>query len=115
MTERSALDTVTAYLDALLGKDFGTAARYLAEDFKFEGPIRQYKSAHEFLKGFTAFAETIRPGWRKIAAFGDAHHAVLMYDLFLVSGAALRIADYYTLEDGKVRTETLVFDTHGFR
>jgi hypothetical protein len=38
-----------------------------------------------------------------------------MYDVFLVSGVALRIADYYTVKDGKLQAETLVFDTHGFR
>jgi SnoaL-like domain len=115
MTERNALDNVTAYLDALMGKDLGTAASYLAEDFVFEGPIRRYKSAHEFLVGFEAFAQHIRPGWRKIAAFGDDRGALLMYDLALVSGGALRVADYYTVKDGKLQTETLAFDTHGFR
>jgi hypothetical protein len=65
--------------------------------------------------GFKAFAQIIRPGWRKIAAFGDDQGALLICDLFLVSGAALHIADYYTVKDGKLQTETLVFDTHGFR
>ena len=49
MTEQNPLDSVVAYLDALTGKDFETAASYLAEDFVFEGLIRQYKSADEFL------------------------------------------------------------------
>ena len=115
MAEREPLDRVIAYLDALMEKDFETAASYLAADFVFEGPIRQYRSAQEFLTGFRAFAQIIRPGWRKIAAFGDDQGVLLMYDLFLVSGAALRIADYYTVKSGRVQTETLVFDTHGFR
>jgi hypothetical protein len=115
MTGPTALETVIPYLDALLAKDLGTAARYLAEDFVFQGPIRQYRSAREFLTGFAAFAESIRPGWRRIAACGDAQDAVLMYDLALISGGALRVADHYTVTDGKLQTETLVFDTHGFR
>ena len=49
MIEQNPLDSVVAYLDALTGKDFETAASYLAEDFVFQGLIRQYKSADEFL------------------------------------------------------------------
>jgi hypothetical protein len=35
--------------------------------------------------------------------------------VFDVSGPAMRIADYYTVNGGKIQTETILWDTHGFR
>jgi hypothetical protein len=115
MTEQTALEIATAFLDAFTGKDFEKAGSYLADDFAFDGPIAHYKSAKNFLSGSRAFAETIRPGWTKVTAFGDDREALLLYDLFLVSGAAMRIADYYTVSNGKIKTETILWDTRGFR
>lgn len=115
MTERPALEIATAYLDAFTGKDLEKAGGYLAEDFTLDGPIAHYRSAEEFLAGATRFAESIRPGWTQIAAFGDEREALLLYDLAVVSGATMRIADHLTVSDGKIQTETVVWDTHGFR
>ena len=115
MTEQSALEIATAFLDAFTAKDFEGARSHLADDFAFQGPIARYESAEDFLAGSRTFAETIRPGWKKVAAFGDEREALLLYDLSLVSGAAMRVADRYTIGDGKIRTETILWDTHGFR
>jgi uncharacterized protein YndB with AHSA1/START domain len=57
----------------------------------------------------------MRPGWTKVAAFGDDREALLLYDLTFLSGAAMRIADHYTVSNGKIQTETILWDTHGFR
>jgi hypothetical protein len=115
MPEQSALDIATAFLDAFTAQDFGKAGTYLAERFTFDGPIAHYRSAEDFLAGSEAFAERIRPGWTKVAAFGDDHEAVLLYDLHLLSGATMRVADHYTVADARIQTETILWDTHGSR
>lgn len=115
MTEQPALDIASAFLDAYTGADPETARSYLADHFTFDGPIAHYRSAEEFLTGSKPFADTIGAGWTKVAAFGDDREALLLYDLFLRSGAAMRIADHYTVRDGKIQTETILWDTHGFR
>jgi hypothetical protein len=33
---------------------------------------------------------------------GDGREALLLYDLVWLSGAAMRIADYYTVSNGKI-------------
>ena len=115
MTGQSALETATAFLDAFTSKDFETASSYLAKDFVFAGPMAHFDSAEEFLAGAKSFAATIRPGWAKVAAFGDRHEALLLYDITLASGDPWRIADHYRATDGKIAAETILWDTHGFR
>jgi hypothetical protein len=111
MTPQAALDVATAFLDAFTAGDLDHTATYLADDFTFDGPIAHYRSAEEFLTGSRPFVETLHPGWTRIAAFGDDHHALLLYDLTLQTGATMRIADHYTVDRGKIRTETILWDT----
>jgi hypothetical protein len=55
----------------------------------------------------------LRPTWSKVAAFGDDHEALLLYDLVLVTAATMRIADDYTVRDGKLQTEQILWGTGG--
>jgi ketosteroid isomerase-like protein len=113
MTEQTALHIATAFLDAFAGKDLDKAGSYLADDFVFDGPIAHYKSAADFLAGSEAFVKLLQPRWTKTAAFGDENSALLLYDLFMPSGNAMRIADHYTVSNGKIQTETILWDTYG--
>jgi len=110
-----ALDIATAFLDAWTGRDFAAAGRYLADDFVFDGPIAHYRSARDFLAGSEAFAARLSGSRSTLAAFGDEREALLLYDLHLISGAAMRIADHYTVRDGKIRAEQILWDTNGQR
>ncbi len=115
MSDSRALDIATAYLDAWTAGDFDSVARLLADDFAFDGPIAHYRSADEFLAGSRAFVESIEPRWRKVSAFGHDREALLLYDLFPKSGREMRVADRFTVAAGRIRTEQIVFDTHGLR
>jgi hypothetical protein len=110
MTEQSALSIATAFLDAWTGQDLDAAGQFLASDFVFEGPIAHYRSAQEFLDGSRPFSARLR-SWSGIAAFGDAKEALLLYDLVLVSGELMRIADHYVVSDGKIQREQILWDT----
>lgn len=115
MTDQSALEIATAFLDAWTRQDFDRAGRYLADGFVFDGPIAHYRSAREFLVGSRPFAARLQPTWSKVAAFGDDQEALLLYDLVLVSDGTMRIADYYTVGNGKIETEQILWDTGGQR
>ena len=114
MTGSTALQIASAFLDAWTAGDFEKAGHYLADGFVFDGPIAHYRSAREFLAGSGTFIEKITPAWTEVCAFGDDREALLLYDLHLRTGAAMRIADRYTVRDGKIQTETILWDTHGF-
>lgn len=106
-----AVAVATAFLDAWTRQDFGAAGRYLADDLVFDGPIAHYRSAREFLDGSRPFAARLRPGWSSVAAFGDDKQALLLYDLLLVSGDTMRVADHYVVSDGKIQAEQILWDT----
>jgi hypothetical protein len=115
VTEQSALDIAAAFLDAWTGQDFETAGGYLAGDFTFDGPIAHYRSAREFLTGSRGFAARLTGTWSRVAAFGDQRQALLLYDLHLADGSAMRVADYYTVTGGKIQAEQILWDTGGRR
>lgn len=115
MPDQPALELATAFLDAFTGGDAETLATLLADDFCFDGPIAHYRGAEEFLTGSRRFVEGLQPGWRSVAAFGDAHEALLLYDLTLRTGAAMRIADHFTVADGRITAEAILWDTAAMR
>ena len=110
MTGQPALNIATAFLDAWTGQDLDAAGQYLASDFVFDGPIAHYTSAREFLDGSRPFVARLT-SWSGIAAFGDAKEALLLYDLVFVSGDLMRIADHYTVSEGRIQREQILWDT----
>ncbi|PZR67440.1 MAG: hypothetical protein DLM66_11275 [Candidatus Dormiibacter spiritus] len=62
----------------------------------------------------TAFAERVQPRWEKVAALEDAHGVLILYKLFTSDGAPSLCADYFTVDDAKIQSETLVFDPEPF-
>src|SRR5262245_32095280 len=111
----TALDVATAFLDAFTAGDFDRVGTFLADDFTFDGPIAHYRSAADFLTGSKAFADRIQPTWAKVAAFGDENEALLLYDLTMLTGARMRIADHFIVRDGRIQAEEILWDTHGAR
>ncbi|MBV9119668.1 MAG: nuclear transport factor 2 family protein [Chloroflexi bacterium] len=109
----NALTIASTFLDAWTAGDFDTAGNLLAADSRFDGPIAHYRSAREFLEGSRPFVEMLKPGWTRITAFGNDAEALLLYDLHFRTGQSMRIADHYRVADGRIQSETILWDTHG--
>ncbi len=114
MTTQPALDIVLAYQDAWVGRDFQTAAGYVADDVVFVSPGQHITSSTEFMAMLSAFAQRIETRWEKIAAFGDETTALLMYNLFTLDGTAIPCADCFIVRDGQIHNEQLIFDSRPF-
>jgi ketosteroid isomerase-like protein len=111
MTDQSALGVVVAYTEAWAGKDLETAAGYLAADVVFDGAGGRHESAEPLLRGLAGFVSQIAPGWRQLAAVAQGDQVMLMYEVSMASGRPVRLAEHFTVRDGKIRSETLVYDT----
>jgi hypothetical protein len=111
MADKSALDVVVAYTEAWAGKDLETAAGYLAADVVFDGASTRHDSAEPLLQGLSGFVRQIAPGWRQLAAVAEGEQVMLMYEVSLLSGKPVRLAEHFTVRGGKIRSETLVYDT----
>lgn len=104
-----------AYLDAAYTRhDIAAATSYLAEDLVFDGPFAHCTSAQAFIPGLTGWAENVT-GLRMIAAFGDNEQALVMYDVITAPYGTLSSASHVIVRNGKIQTETLVFDTTAVR
>jgi hypothetical protein len=111
MANQSALDVALAYTEAWAGKDLETAAAYLAGDVVFDGPFAHYESSEALMQGLERFVAQIAPGWKQLAAVAEGEQVMLMYEVLLPSGKAIRTAEHLTVRDGKIRSETIVFDS----
>ncbi|MER9294554.1 hypothetical protein NKI71_30535 [Mesorhizobium sp. M0510] len=69
--------------------------------------MQQSTGKAPYLKGLTKLSQDVV---RMIAAFGDDHQALLIYDLMTKSGA-LSCAKHHTVRDGKMHSNKLTFDS----
>ena len=115
MADQTTLDVVLAYTEAWAGKDMEGAAAYLAPDVVFDGAGGRSESAEPLLRGLAGFVSRIAPGWRRLAAVAEGEQVMLMYEVSLPSGKPIRLAEHFTVRDGKIRSETLVYDTLALR
>ena len=111
MTQQSALEVVLAYQEAWTHQDFAIAANYLASEVVFDSQAQYVTGVQAFMDALTPFALRIVPGWQQIAAFGNDREAVLMYTVTTSGGAVVRAADYFMVQDGKIKLDKLVFAT----
>jgi len=114
-TNQTALDVVLAYQEAWTSGDLETAAGCLAGDVVWIGPTARLDGPGDFMRGLGRFADTLAPGWRKIAAMADGDGVLLMFEVDTASGTPIRAADYFTVSRGRIQTDTMVFDTLAYR
>jgi ketosteroid isomerase-like protein len=110
MYQASALDIVTSYQDAWTTRDFDAAAGFLAEDFHFRSPQQHLTSAKDAITMLTSFVERIAATWEQIAVTTEGDNVLILYNLFMPDGTPATCADYFTVRDEQIQSETLVFD-----
>ena len=108
------LAVALAFTEAWTGHDLTTAAGYLAEDVVFDGPMNHSTGAEAYLAGLATFARAVA-GMRIVAALGDDEQSLVMYEVTTGPFGTLRCAERFTVTDGKIRTDTLTFDTYPVR
>jgi ketosteroid isomerase-like protein len=120
--ESPALRVARAHVDAWSRKDWATARSLLSPDVHVTAthngpypPPTDLTGADDYMKGLVAFAEPIVAGSvRELAGAGDDRNALITLDLqaaFDPSGPAVAApcARLYLVENGKIKTEQVVF------
>ena len=115
MTEQpsAALSTALAYYHAWTGKDLDRAMTYVAEDVVCENPIGRIEGLEAFRQFMTPFAEMLT-GSDLIGAYGDADTAVLVYNPHTTLVADAPSAERFTVRDGRIVHDLLIFDRTPF-
>jgi SnoaL-like domain len=106
---------VRGYHDAWTSGDLERARSHLADDLDFEGSIDRFTSAEPFVSALGGFGEMLEEA-RLLREFYDESGAALLYDCVTRSPAGtIRTAEFFRVEDGRIREIRLVFDATKLR
>ena len=121
-SDSPAVELARAHVEAWSAKDWDQARSMLAPDVHVIAmstnpalPHTDLTGADEYMTGLVAYADAIVPGSvRELACTGDQQNALLTLDLRMAggpfgAGAAAPCARLYLVEDGKIKTEQVVF------
>lgn len=106
---------VEKYFAAWTSNRADDAYACLAENLEFAGPTASYKSAEEFRPALVNFAAMTK-GARVIDLLVDGDRVALLYDCDLPAPVGtLRIASFFRVENGRIRTYDTRFDATELR
>lgn len=108
--ERAAVQAAVAFVEAFGRRDMAAVSGALAEDVVFESPRTRITGAAAVAAAISEFAQAVT-GVTVIDAFGDHERAVVMYDMHTGPFGTLRAVDRVLVRDGKIVSDSLVFDT----
>ena len=110
----SSVDVAVKFTEAWSSRDMDTAAQYVAHDVVFESPLVQLTGAEPYLEAVGQFAQAVT-GLSIIAVVGEDERVMVMYDMNTGPFGTLRAVEYLVIQDNKIKSDTLVFDTHEVR
>jgi ketosteroid isomerase-like protein len=112
-TTSPALHTALAYYQAWTGHDLDKAMSYVADDIVCDAPAGRLEGATAY-RGFMAPFVQILRGATLIAAFGDEHTALIMYNTQTIPVPSAPAAECVTVTDGKITYSRFIFDRAPF-
>jgi hypothetical protein len=108
-----ALSTALAYYHAWTGRDLDRAMGHVAEDVVCENPTGRLEGLEAFRQFMTPFAQMLT-GSDLLGAYGDADTAVLVYNPHTTLVADAPSAERFTVRDGRIVHDLLIFDRTPF-
>ena len=107
------LDTaaiIRGYHDAWTSNDLARATALLADNLSVEVPVNDYPTAESFAAALTSFASMVTRV-ELLAMMSDGDEAMLLYDLEAGPVGTLRVAEHFTVADGKIVRIRQIHDT----
>lgn len=105
----TALQTALAYHQAWTSGDFELAMTHIAADIVCQAPSGRLQGAEAFREFMGPFAQILTSS-NLVAAFGDDHTAVLIYDTDTVPVKDAPGAECLTITDGTISHMRIIFD-----
>ena len=114
-TSEETRRVVQGYFDAWTSNRVDDAQALLAPDLEFSGPTASYRSAEAFRPALVGFAAMTK--WARVVdLLVEGDRAALLYDCELPPPAGeLRIASFFRVENGRIRTYDTRFDATELR
>ena len=113
-TTEDTLGVVRAYHHGWTTKSFNEAIRLLSPRLKVEAPINEFPTTAAFANAVVGFG-----GMTKrvalLAEFANGGEAMLLYDMEVEGLGGLRVAEHFTVADGKIVRIRQIHDTAALR
>lgn len=113
-TNATALAVARAYHDGWTSRNFDAALRLLAPDLTVEVPINAYPTTEAFARAVIGFGGMVKRAVL-LAEFEKGDEAMLLYDMDVDSLGMLRIAEHFTVANGKITRIRQIHDTAALR
>jgi ketosteroid isomerase-like protein len=114
MTAENALAIATAYHDAWTAKDFDGAEALLSDQLVVEVPVNDYPTKGSFVQALEGFGSLVY-AVRLLLRMGKDNEAMLLYDLDAQVLGRMRVAEHFTISDGKIVRLRQIHDTAAVR
>jgi hypothetical protein len=112
MDTRQLIET---YHQAWTSGDIAKARGCLADNLDFQGSIETFGRADDFVAALTQFRGMLRGVTLQQSYFSESG-AALLYDCDTVTPAGvIRTAEFFAVQDGKIKQIRLVFDATELR
>ena len=110
----ATLSVVRAYHHGWTSRNFEEAVRLLAPDLQVEVPINDYPTKESFAKAVIAFGGLVK-SIVLLAEFAKGNEAMLLYDMDVDRIGKMRIAEHFTVADGRITRIRQIHDTAALR
>jgi len=114
MSPDDAVSVAREYHDAWTATEYERAGSLLADEIVVEVPINEYPTKASFAQALAAFGSIVRHV-ELLSAIGGNGEAMLLYDLDADGLAQMRVAEHFTVQDGKIIRLRQIHDTAAVR
>lgn len=114
MSTQATAAVVRSYFDAWTAGDFEGAAALLAPQLTVEVPVNEYPDAAAFAAALEAFGSMTITA-ELLAAMSAGEEAMLLYDMDVRGIGTLRVAEHFTVGQGKITRIRQIHDTAPLR
>ncbi|MEO9169457.1 MAG: nuclear transport factor 2 family protein [Aestuariivirga sp.] len=114
MNVNETRSVVEGYHRGWTNKHFDDAIKLLAANLKVEVPINDYPTRESFAQAITNFGNMVERV-ELLAEFADGEEAMLLYDMTVQGMGKMRIAEHFTVKNGKIIRIRQIHDTAPIR
>ena len=113
-TTENTLAVVRAYHRGWSSRAFDDAIRLLSPTLVVETPVNEYPTTESFANALVGFGGMTRRV-SLLAEFANGDEAMLLYDMDVDRLGTLRVAEHFTVQDGRIARIRQIHDTAAVR
>jgi ketosteroid isomerase-like protein len=114
MSAQGTAIIIRAYYDAWTSRDFDRAVSLLGQELTVEVPVNEYPTTASFAAALKNFG-SVTTSAELLAAMSAGEEGMLLYDMDVQGLGTLRVAEHFTVDDGKITRIRQIHDTAALR